>query len=95
MGGLATAPVPGGLLGYVGQPLCVDLLVAAAVSKDSAEPVAHAAMNLGPLTATKGITLCDLLLGEEVAVVPGLPWLEVEPPYRCSSCTAGVTSLAM
>jgi hypothetical protein len=72
----------------------LDLHVAAHTTlAASAELLAHALPDIGPLTATHGVTMCDLLAGAEVVLVPGLEWHDVSPEDRCAECSRGVDSV--
>ena len=63
------------------------LLVAAdSTVSTSRTLVAHAVPDIGELSATKGLSLCERLAGDEVVVVPDLSWDAVPPTQRCPEC---------
>jgi hypothetical protein len=69
----------------------LELLVAAHITvAETADLRAHALPDVGPVTAVHGVTMCDLLAGDEVVLVPGMHWDEVSPEYRCPECARSV-----
>ena len=63
------------------------LLVAAdSTVSTSRTLVAHAVPDIGELSATKGLSLCERLAGDEVVVVPDLSWDAVPATQRCPEC---------
>lgn len=70
-----------------------SLLVAAeATLRTSQALVAHAVPAIGDLSATKGLSLCERLAGDEVVVVPDLEWQEVPLGQRCPECDRSAAS---
>ena len=66
----------------------LDLLVATHTTvAETRRLIAHAVPDFGPLAPTAGLTLCDLLAGDEVLVVPDLQWADVATEHRCPQCS--------
>ena len=62
----------------------VELVVAAEVG-GQASPCAHAVPALGPSTSTYGTALCGFP-ADQLTVVPGLRWEQIEVESRCRYC---------
>ena len=77
----------------VGDSLAL-LAAARATVDESTRLVAHAVPDIGELTATKGVSLCDLLAGDEVVVVPDLHWDDVARDQQCDVCARSARVLS-
>src|SRR4051794_33421496 len=69
------------------------LLVAArATADDSARLLGHALPDIGSSTATRGMTLCSLVAGNDVGLIPDLSWEQISEDYRCDACAQAVAA---